>query len=194
MNDQELVNSVLNGDAKAIRELVDRFQPLVLRTAMGYAGDPEDARDITQEVLIRVITRLSDFKGRSALSTWVYRISVNHSISYLKKNRRRKLNRSLSEPSEDAGNTSPLQVADPDPAMRPDHGLISQDRSRRLHQAIDSLPAAQRTAFILLEYEELSYKEIAEVMKLSTSAVESLLFRARRKLQQKLWDCYRNKS
>ena len=74
-----------------------------------------------------------------------------------------------------------------------DGAMIARQRAEMLHQAIDQLPENQRTAFTLNKYEDLSYQEIAEVMEMSLSSVESLIHRAKKNLQKKLYDCYKKK-
>jgi RNA polymerase sigma-70 factor, ECF subfamily len=190
MNEQEVLNLLLAGDPAAIRSLVDQYQPLVLKTARGFVRNTEDARDIAQEVFIDILTHLNRFKAQSGLSTWIYRITVNRSLNYLRSNKRRlgRLSYSDGYTAGDLGVTMNLS----DPAQKNPSELLEQkERSKILHDAISSLPEKQQVAFTLAEYDDLSYKEIAEIMQLSLSSVESLLFRARKNLQRKLWACYK---
>jgi len=191
MNEKELISQVLKGDSSAIRQLVDHYQPQVLRTAKGYTGNTEDARDITQEVLIQVIRNLNKFSGKSSLSTWIYRITINRSLNFIRDNKKRKNPVSLSYQTDSKEKKVTLDLPDNHHAAGADARVISQDRSLIIHDALNSLPKIQQTAFTLLEYEDLSYKEIAEAMGMSVSSVESLLFRARKNLQKKLWNCYK---
>jgi len=190
MNEQETINLLLAGDSSAIRSFVDRYQPLVLRTARGFAGNTEDARDITQDVFIDILSNLHRFRAQSGLSTWIYRITVNRSLNYLRSNQRRKRHLFYTDDYQDEGKTESMDFSDPG-QKSPSELLEQQERSRTLHQAVGSLPEKQQIAFTLAEYDDLSYKEIAEVMQLSISSVESLLFRARKNLQKKLWRCYK---
>lgn len=192
MNEQEVLNLLLAGDPKAIRSLVDQFQPLVLRTARGFVRNPEDARDIAQEVFIDIITNLPRFRAQSGLSTWIYRITVNRSLNYLRSNKRRQGRFSYSNDDE-SDNSGTNNLSDPT-QKNPAEILEQKERSGILHDAIRSLPEKQQVAFTLAEYDDLTYKEIAEIMQLSISSVESLLFRARKNLQKKLWACYKKSS
>lgn len=154
---------------------MEKYQGPVFRTAMGFVHTKEDAEDITQEVFIKVFQSLSDFRGDAGFSTWVYRIAVNTSIHFANKNRKSSLLQSLENiflPSSDE--KTPLEQ------------LEISERDQRIKKAIDSLPDAQRTAFILSRYEELTQKEIASVMDKSEGAVEQLLQRAKSTLQKKL--------
>lgn len=190
MNEQETINLLLAGDSSAIRSFVDRYQPLVLRTARGFTGNTEDARDLTQDVFIDILSNLHRFRAQSGLSTWIYRITVNRSLNYLRSNQRRKRHLFYTDDYQDEGKAESMNFSDPG-QKSPSELLEQKERSRTLHQAVRSLPEKQQVAFTLAEYDDLSYKEIAEVMQLSISSVESLLFRARKNLQKKLWRCYR---
>jgi RNA polymerase sigma-70 factor, ECF subfamily len=186
MNEQEVVNLLLAGDPATIRSFVDQYQPLVLRTARGFVRNPEDARDIAQEVFIDVLTNLHRFKGNSGLSTWIYRITVNRSLNYLRSRKRRLEHLTYSDDLGDHGKEDRLGTIDTS-QKNPSEILEQKEQSRILHDAIRSLPDKQQAVFNLAEYDDLSYKEIAEIMQVSISSVESLLFRARKNLQKKLW-------
>lgn len=190
MNEQEVLNLLLAGDPAAIRSLVDQYQPLVLRTARGFVRNTEDARDIAQEVFIDILANLHRFKAQSGLSTWIYRITVNRSLNYLRSNKRRKGRLAYSDDNSAGEHGVAMNFHDPG-QKNPAELLEQKERSKILHDAIQSLPEKQQVAFNLAEYDDLSYKEIAEIMHLSISSIESLLFRARRNLQKKLWACYK---
>lgn len=190
MNEKESLNLLLAGDPVAIRALVDQYQPLVLRTARGFVRNDEDARDIAQEVFIDILTNLPRFKAQSGLSTWIYRVTVNRSLNYLRSKKRRLGRISFSDDQEAFSNKA-MNLNDTG-QRNPAELLEQKERSGILHDAVRSLPEKQQVAFTLAEYDDLSYKEIAEVMQLSISSVESLLFRARKNLQKRLWKCYRS--
>lgn len=190
MDEKELIERIRNGEESAVRILVDRYQAKILRTSRGFVRNDEDARDITQEVFIDIIRNIHRFRFQSGLNTWIYRITVNRSLNHLRSNRKRTNSLSLDRENEMGSSPAASNLPDhnqPDPMQR----LEQSDRSRILHEAIESLPERQRTAFVLAEYEDLPYKEIAGVMNLSVASVESLLFRARKNLQKKLWHCYK---
>ena len=189
MNEQEVLNLLLAGNPAAIRSLVDQYQPLVLRTARGFVRNTEDARDIAQDVFIDILTNLHRFKAQSGLATWIYRITVNRSLNYLRSNKRRQGRLVYSDDYTASDKGGAINLNDPG-QKNPAEQLEQKERSKTLHDAIQSLPEKQQVAFTLAEYDDLSYKEIAEIMSLSISSVESLLFRARKNLQKKLWKCY----
>ncbi len=175
MSDEQLIHEILSGNTLAFKELMEKYQGMVFRTAMGFVHAKEDAEDITQEIFIKVYQTLSDFKGDAKFSTWLYRITVNTSINFINKNRKNSLMQSLENIFfKSSDEKTPLEQ------------LEESERDKRIKKAIDSLPDAQRTAFVLSKYEELSQKEIAAVMNKSEGAVEQLIQRAKNTLQKKL--------
>jgi len=146
-----------------------------------------DAEDLAQEVFMEVFQSLSGFRSESKLSTWLYRIAVNKSLNFVKKQKRNGLLQSIEGffSGVKGSTSSNLEVEDESNAS-PEETVINKEKRKILKSAINSLPQNQRIAFILSKYQDLSYKEIAEVMDISLSSVESLLFRAKANLQKKL--------
>lgn len=188
LTDSELIEDILdNNSQKAFEELVNRYQPLVTRTCLGFVNRYADAEDITQEVFIEVYQSLKNFRKESKLSTWLYRIAVNKSLNFIRKQKRHNSLRSI-ENFFTAGNSSKsesIEIASPKSADA-DWNIEQEEDKQMLKRAINSLAENQRIAFVLSKYHDLSYKEIAEVMSTTLSSVESLLFRARQNLQSKL--------
>ncbi len=177
MTDSELITLILRGDRDSFRILVERYQQTVFRTCMGYLHNREDAEDLTQDVFIQVYQSLSRFRGESAFSTWLYRIAVNASLNRI----RRSPLKMIFEVLDNRSMPAPLINEDD-----PEKILIGREHGAWLRRAVNSLPENQRTAIILNKYEDLSQKEIAEIMMTSEGAVESLLFRAKRNLRKRL--------
>jgi len=185
----EIIAGLIQGDNQAFRSLVDQFQVPVLNICLGVVHNRQDAEDLAQEVFAEVFRSVKNFRGDSGLSTWIYRIAVNKSINFTRKQKRWKF---LTHPEKilpGSENTHVKMAAAPDPNVK----LENQQLLQQLHKALDQLPENQRIAFTLNKIEELSYKEIAEVMVLSVSSVESLIHRAKVLLQKKLWSCYEKK-
>ncbi len=196
MTEIELIRKLIVDKSGAFKELVDRYQRLVLATARGFVKNDEDAHDLSQEVFIKIFQSLDQFRQESGLSTWIYRITVNLSMNYIRDNKKHRDASSLDSniDSNNPGDNSSRKISLKIPVAGweiPDKELENKDRAKFLHQAIDSLPENQRKAFVLHKYDELSYKEIADILEISISSVESLLFRARKNLQKKLWNCYK---
>jgi RNA polymerase sigma-70 factor (ECF subfamily) len=177
------------GDREAYRTLVDRYHQKIIRTCKGFVHSDADAEDIAQDVFVEVFRSVGQFRGDSEISTWIYRIAVNRSINFLRSKSRMRVLSFLAGDSRTGEDRVPEKAARRESC--PDEELHRTDRTNALNKAVDSLPANQRTAFILSKYEEMSYREISEVMKVSIGSVESLIFRAKQNLQKKLQVFYR---
>lgn len=182
------IERLRDGNQSAFRELVEVFQNRVVNTCFGFVHSEEDARDIAQEVFIEVWESIQYFNEKSSLSTWIYRISVNKSLDFIRKqNRKKRWGGLFRENGNNSTGTENMVTHNENP-----HQLIEQsERLKTLEVAINGLPENQRIAFTLHKYEDLSYQQIAEVMGTSVSAVESLMFRAKGGLRKKLYDFYR---
>lgn len=187
-DENQLVKDLRDGDREAFRFLVEKYHVRVIRTCMGFVHNSADAEDIAQEVFIEIIRSAASFRSESGLSTWIYRIAVNKSLNHLKRASRRRIVSFLAgSPSGEELYEKSLNVSS---GEHTDDNLIRRDQAKALEKALESLPESQRTAFVLSRYEELSYREISDVMGLSVGSVESLIFRARKGLQQRLYDFY----
>jgi len=185
MSDQELVKAVIRGDNSAMRDLISKYQELVLNTCFKVLQSREDAEDIAQEVFIETYRSAAGLRYEDNISFWLYRISLNKSINHLKRSQN-VLFRSLMQLEaifrhDDARKMSPEPHSDDHPGDI----LEAAERDEIVKKAVAILPANQQKAFILYYYEELSYKEISSVLGLSVSSVESLLFRARENLKKR---------
>ncbi len=187
--ESELINGLRSGDQIAFRFLIESYQEKVIRTCKGFVHSDDDAEDIAQEIFIEVYQSINRFRGDSELSTWIYRISVNKSLNFLRSASRRKILSFFEIADNDK--TSLANILTASSGYNPDDGLSRSEQSAAVKKAIDSLPSKQRTAFILSKYDDLSYQEIAAVMDSSVPSVESLIFRAKQNLQKKLFTFYK---
>lgn len=189
VQDSDFLQGLKSGNEEYFRFLVDKYQVKVIRTCKGFVHSLADAEDIAQEVFIEVYESAGKFRGNSELSTWIYRIAVNKSLNFLRSARRRKV-LSLFDTFI---SSDELSVPEPSSGdyLSPDSNINNDEQSKAINSAMATLPAKQRTAFVLSKYEDLSYKEIAVIMETSLSAVESLIFRARENLQKKLFGFYK---
>ena len=187
MNEQEFISRLRNQDAIAFKELIKLFGNKVFNTSLGILQNKEDAEDVTQEIFVAVFQSIHQFKGESKLSTWIYRIALSRSLEFLRKKNRKKrfgfVQRLFGDDEVEPINDIPN-------FLHPGVQLENKERSQILFAAINKLPENQKTAFILHKVEDLSYAEITEVMQVSLSSVESLLFRAKQNLQKLLGDYY----
>ena len=182
MTEQQLITALCNGEEPAFKELVDQFGDRVFNTALGLLQHQEDAEDIAQEVFIQVYRSINQFKGDSLLSTWIYRITVTKSLDHLRSKKRKKR---LGFIRSIFGDNNQL-IVDPVDLIHP--GIIQENKEDAviLFRMVDQLPENQRTAFILNKVEDLSYREIADILKTTESAVDSLLQRAKQNLRKKI--------
>lgn len=182
MNELELIQQLRAGDEQAFKSLVANYQDMVYNTALGVVQNSEDAEDVAQEVFIQVYRSIDQFKGDARLSTWIYRITTTKALDHIRSRRRKKrfaFITSLFGPNDEL-------VHEPVDFQHPGVALDRKEQAALLFRMIEQLPENQKVAFTLHKTEDLSYQEIAEVMNLSVSAVESLLFRARQNLRKLL--------
>lgn len=192
MTEAEIIKKLKEGSEKAFKDLVSTYQKMVVNICYGIVHNIEDAEDVAQDVFIEVFRSVSGFRGDSKLSTWIYRIAVNRSINYLRDHKRRSNLKSLDETVDSS--KSAISELFYESASDPQKEMENIQRSKILYAAIDTLSKNQRIAFTLNKYEGLSYKEISEIMELSISSVESLMHRAKKNLQKRLYSHYKKKS
>ena len=183
LTEDELILKARSGDEAAFKELVETHQDRIFNTAIGFLHNREDAEDIAQEVFMAVHQSIGGFHGTSKLSTWLYRITVTKSLDFLRRKKRKKrfaVILRLGDLQDDKPGYEPADF------IHPGITFENQERAAVLFKAIDRLPDHQKTAFTLCHVEGLSYQETSEVMRVSISSVESLLFRARQNLREYL--------
>ena len=178
--DRQLVESVLARAPGAFEHLVARHQKLVWHLVYRMVQHPEDARDLSQEVFLRVYQRLGQYRFESALATWIGRVAFSVSTRHLQ---RKKLPMVESGADEEDGGAAWEQVGDGFDleAACADHELMGL-----LGQAIERLPAIQRTLVTLYHLEDMPVGDIASVTGLPEGTVKNYLFRARARLRQLL--------
>lgn len=191
MSETEIIQKLQKGNEQAFRELVENYKKMVVNTCFGMVHNTEDAEDIAQEVFIEVFRSINNFRADSKLSTWLYRMAVNRSLNFIRDHKRNKWFQSF-EDSVRSKNALHENLINRN-TDHPEYILENTQRATLLHEAIDSLAENQKIAFTLSKYEELSYQEISKVMDVSVSSVESLLHRAKKNLQKKLYVCYKKK-
>ncbi len=173
----DLLNRLQSKDKDALNEVVRDYQSMVVNLAYRFTGNKEDTQDLAQEVFIKVWTKAPSFKGDASLKTWIYRITINESLNFTRK----KKIVSFVDTIEAAFS---FQPADSDTKIQ------QSEEQNLVRKAIRSLPKKQRIAITLRTFKDLPYEQIALIMKLSVSSVESLLFRAKKNLKKKLMKYY----
>ena len=182
---EDLMTRVVKGDDGAFEILVNRHQTSVLNLIYRFIGDRTQARDLAQEVFLRIWQSAKGYEPKAKFTTWMYRIATNLCLNELKSARRKKWV-SFFGSREGAGDSMEESLSDDAPSA--EDLLLTRERNHHITDALQSLPPNQRMALVLKRYDELSYQEIARIMGCSVSAVESLLVRAKRILQEKLKD------
>jgi len=186
-DEQTLVQQLRAGDDTAFRRLVALYEERVLNTCLGFVPDMQDAEDLAQEVFVDVFRSIEGFRGDAGLSTWIYRLATNRCLGYLRRQKRQRVFLRWSR----GGEVEALQT--PDLSNHPGIRLENAEQAAALYKALNQLPENQHAAFVMHKVEGLRHAEIAEVLEVSVSAVESLLHRAKIRLQQLLENDYRAK-
>jgi len=183
LSSEDLMARVAKGDDDAFEILVNRHQSFVLNLTYRFIGNKTQAKDLAQEVFIRVWQAAKTYEPRAKFTTWIYRIATNLCVNELKSTRRR---RWLPFHRYEESNGKAVEDTYTDGSPSPEDLLLAREQNRRITDALQSLPDNQRMAVILKRYDNLSYEEIARMMGCSVAAVESSLVRAKRNLHEKL--------
>ncbi len=162
-------------------KLYREFHVLVFNVALNYLQNIEDAEEITQDVFVKVNNSLDSFHQKSSFKTWIYRITINHCLDFIKKKNSQK--RFFVFGKKSSNEVEYLNTAT---FEHPGILMENQEDAAILFEVINSLTQNQKIAFLLSKLDGLSNPEIAQIMQLSVSSVESLIFRAKVALQDKL--------
>jgi len=175
LSDEDLIAAIRRGnDGEALEQLVARHLPQVRGTVFQLTLDDAAADDVTQEVFLRAIRGLSGFDGRAKFSTWLYRISRNTAHTWLEKHARRR----------SACPVESVEQAAADPA--PDSGLLAEEMSADVHEALADLSPALRAAVVLTGLQGLSPAEAADIEGCSTATMYWRIHEARKQLRGRL--------
>lgn len=179
MTDNELVNKIRSGDQSAFFSLVEQFRHPVLNTCYRFLMNKQDAEDISQDVFVEIFLSISQFRGESKLSTWIYRIAVTKCLDEIKRRKRKKRISS-------AGRFFGIEfvtdwlVSD----NRADEKYLAKEGLLELENVLSKLSENQRIALTLSKMDGYSNAEIAEIMKVTKMGVESLVYRAKKKVEE----------
>jgi RNA polymerase sigma-70 factor (ECF subfamily) len=176
MDDLIVAKKIAEGDKQVFETLYNEYNIRLLNLCYGMLHNKTEAEDLVQDVFIDIFNNAQYFKGKAKLSSWIYRIAINKTISHIRK----KKIRNLFVPLEDQQITN--EISD---YNEKEQQLIC------LQKAIDNLPVKQRTAIILFTYNKMPQKEIAELMQTSLAAIEVMIHRAKKILKQELETKYK---
>ncbi len=171
--DQEVVERVRSGEKGLYEILMRRYNQTLYRAVRSYLRDGDDVQDAMQEAYVKAYTKLDQFKGDSAFSTWLVRIGINEALQVLRKQRTMHI---YTDPGQRAEGLTQL----PDTGqMNPEQRTIRDEHRRLLEQAVDRLPDDYRAVYMLREVEEMSVAEVSQVLGISESNVKVRLHRAK---------------
>jgi RNA polymerase sigma-70 factor, ECF subfamily len=183
-SDVEIMLQVKAGDDSAFAYLVQKYRRPMVNFMYRMAHNAAGAEDLAQEVFLRVYRSRETYEASAKFTTWLYRIATNLAVNYARDTRHERPENtvSLNEPDEESGRTLDL----PDRAPSAEEKLVQRERLAAIRQRVQALPERQRIAVVMHKYQQMDYRQIAEVLKLSESATKSLLFRAYETLREQL--------
>jgi RNA polymerase sigma-70 factor (ECF subfamily) len=185
----ELIIRAQNGNINAFEQLIYNYDKKVLSLALKYVKNEDDAKDIYQDVFIRVFKGIKKFQFKSEFSTWLYRITTNVCLTHKTRiNKREFVSIHSDEEQEKEGMNTGFEIIDENPA--PDRAVSSTEISEHINLALETLPPRQKMIFILKHYEGYKLKEIAEILKCGEGTIKKYLFDAVRKMRTQLEDLY----
>ncbi len=187
-NEIKLIKKAQEGDMKAFEQLIYKYDRQVLNIAYSFKNDEDEAKDIYQEVFIRVYKGLKSFQFKSEFSTWLFRIATNVCIT-LNTQKKRHVHDSLDVEFED----SDEKFSDSIPSLeKTDENLLNNETNKLINDALETLPVQQKLAFTLKHYNEYKIKEIAKIMNCNEGTVKRYLFNATHRLRSILQPVLQN--
>jgi RNA polymerase sigma-70 factor, ECF subfamily len=183
LSDADLIKLAKQGNIAAFENLIYRYDGNVLSLALRYVNDRDEAKDIYQEVFIRVYKGLKNFQFRSEFSTWLYRITTNVCLTF-KSSMKKKKSVSI---YDGYGEGEQMEIAaEENDAASPSAYVASNEVNEKVRLELEKLPVKQKMAFILKHYEGYKIREIAEMLDCKEGTVKKNLFDATRKLKMQL--------
>jgi RNA polymerase sigma-70 factor, ECF subfamily len=184
LTDAEVMLRVKAGDDSAFDFLVQKYHRPIISFMYRMAHNTAVAEDLAQEVFLRVYRSRSSYEASAKFSTWLYRIATNLGMNYSRDTRHERPENimNLDEPDEETGQSPDL--ADKTPSVEEE--IMQQERLKAIRQKVEALPERQKMAVLMHKYQQMDYRQIADVLKLSESATKSLLFRAYETLRTQL--------
>lgn len=178
ISENNIIEKVLGGDANAFEELVLKYEKTVYNLALRMVGDRDDAADMTQEAFIKAYNSLRSFRGDSKFSVWLYRITTNVCLDFLRsKSRRQQVSLTVDDDEDED-----VQLDIPDLDADPERQLMKKLGMQSVEEGLRSLPDKQRQILVMRELGGMSYDEIGKALSLEEGTVKSRIFRARKRL------------
>jgi RNA polymerase sigma-70 factor (ECF subfamily) len=190
LDEQNFINLLQVGNQTAFSQLLDNYQQKVFGTCISFIPNKEDAEDVAQEVFLEIFKSISKFKRDSKLSTWIFKITTNKCLEFIRKKNAKKR---FAFMQTILGNEIPFDQTNYFTEINhPGIILENKEKTAIIYKAINTLPESQKVIFTLAKIDGKSYQEIIEITEKSLSSVESLMFRAKKNLQEKLENFYKN--
>jgi len=166
----DVIRRAQSGDARAFEALVDEYQGVLYNLALRMTGNPEDARDLTQTVFLKVWRNLASYDPRHRFYSWIYRITLNESLNFVQRSR----------PHSELDERLPATGAEPDDDVH------ASEMCEHIQGALMELTAEYREVIVLRHFQQLAYQEIAEILSIPEKTVKSRLYSARQLLGERL--------
>jgi RNA polymerase sigma-70 factor (ECF subfamily) len=184
MTDADVMLRVKAGDDGAFDYLVQKYRRPMIGFMYRMAHNSAVAEDLAQEVFLRVYRSRQKYEASAKFTTWLYRIATNLAVNYARDTRHERAENvvSIDEPDDDTG----LTVDVPDTSLSAEEAIVRREKMAAIRARVNALPERQRMAVIMHKYQQMDYKQISQVLKLSESATKSLLFRAYETLRDQL--------
>ena len=184
LSDADIMLRVKSGDQSAFEYLVEKYRRPMVNFMYRMAHNAASAEDLAQEVFLRVYRSREGYEASAKFTTWLYRIATNLAMNHVRdtRNERPEKTVSLDEPDQDTGLTMDV----PDASLSAEQAILRRERLAAIRKRVQALPERQRLAVLMHKYQQMDYKQIGEVLKLSESATKSLLFRAYETLREQL--------
>ena len=164
-------------------DLYKQYKKLVYNLSLHYTQNIEDAEEVTQDVFIRIYEKMYTFKDKSSIKTWIYRITINMSLDYIKAKKRKKRWATFFSFNIDSENVENIHINFNHPGVE----LEQKEAVAAIFNKLNQLSEKQKNIIVLFKIEKLPLEEVAEILNLSTKATESLFFRAKKNLEKKLF-------
>jgi RNA polymerase sigma-70 factor, ECF subfamily len=186
LSDAEIMLRVREGDEAGFSILIEKYRKQIVHFMFRMARNQAVAEELAQEVFLRVYRSRQTYRAEAKFSTWLYRIATNLGVNHARdtKYERTAQNVYLDQPDAETGTTPDVA----DKTISAEQELVRDERMAAIRKHVMALPERQRTAVLMHKYQEMDYKEIGSVLKLSESATKSLLFRAYQTLRENLKD------
>ena len=184
VSDVDLMLRVKTGDESAFASLVQKYRRPMIGFMYRLCRNPATAEELAQEVFLRVYRSRAGYEPSAKFTTWLYRIATNLAVNHARDTRHERPENTvrLDEPDQETGTTPDLA----DDSLSAEEQILKRERLAAIRSVVNALPERQRVAVIMHKYQQMDYREIAGVLKLSESATKSLLFRAYETLREQL--------